>query len=173
MILLRLFPPAAMAMVWRLAIVLAGAFAVYVVWTSPPMELPSTAPTPRPARQTHTGDASKATMASVTQTYPEIAERPLFYPSRKAWAPPPPPPAPVVSTAPPPLTDYALVGVILSGNTRSALIRTPGGSKTITLGEGQELQGWKLQEITRDRLRFAAGDAQYDMNFPKPSEIKR
>jgi hypothetical protein len=36
-----------------------------------------------------------------------------------------------------------------------------------------ELQGWKLQEITRDRLRFAAGDAQYDMNFPKPSEIKR
>jgi hypothetical protein len=30
-----------------------------------------------------------------------------------------------------------------------------------------------LQEITRDRLRFAAGDAQYDMNFPKPSEIKR
>jgi type II secretory pathway component PulC len=173
MILLRLFPPAAMALVWRLAIVLAGAFAVYVVWTSPPMELPSTAPAPRPARQTHTGDASKATMASVTQTYPEIAERPLFYPSRKAWAPPPPPPAPVVSTAPPPLTDYALVGVILSGNTRSALIRTPGGSKTITLGEGQELQGWKLQEITRDRLRFAAGDAQYDMNFPKPSEIRR
>ena len=87
MILLRLFPPAAMALVWRLAIVLAGAFAVYVVWTSPPMELPSTAPAPRPARQTHTGDASKATMASVTQTYPEIAERPLFYPSRKAWAP--------------------------------------------------------------------------------------
>jgi hypothetical protein len=100
MILLRLFPPAAMALVWRLIIVLAGAFAVYVVWTSPPMELPSTAPAPRPARQTHTGDASKATMASVTQTYPEIAERPLFYPSRKAWAPPPPPPAPVVSTAP-------------------------------------------------------------------------
>jgi hypothetical protein len=30
-----------------------------------------------------------------------------------------------------------------------------------------------LEEITRDRLRFAAGDARYDMNFPKPSEVKR
>jgi len=173
MILYRLFASAAMALAWRLALVLAAAFAVYAVWTSPPMELPSTAPVSRPARQMHTGDASKATTASVNQSYPEIAARPLFYPSRRAWKPPPPPPPPVVSTAPPPLTDYALVGVILSGATRSALIRPPGASTTITLGEGQELQGWKLQEITRDRLRFAAGDAHYDMNFPKPSEIKR
>jgi hypothetical protein len=61
----------------------------------------------------------------------------------------------------------------VSGDTRSALIRQPGTNTTITLGEGQELQGWRLQEITRDRLRFSSGDARYDMNFPKPSESRR
>jgi hypothetical protein len=169
----RMFPPAVLALVWRLGIMLAAAFAVYDVWTMPPMELPTFAPAPRPAPRTHSGDPAQETIAAVNRTYPEIAARPLFYPSRQAWAPPPPPPAPEVSTTPQPLTDYALVGVIVSGDTRSALIRQPGTNTTITLGEGQELQGWRLQEIRRDRLRFSSGDARYDMNFSKPSETRR
>jgi hypothetical protein len=165
----------ALALVWRFALVLAAAYAVFLVWTMPPMELPSAALAPRPARSAESAAANAAAVAldHTHDQYNDTAARPLFYPSRQPWAPLPPPPPPVVSTAPPPLTDYAVIGVIVSGDTRSALIRPPGANKTITLGEGQELQGWKLEEITRDRLRFAAGDARYDMNFPKPSEVKR
>jgi lipoprotein-anchoring transpeptidase ErfK/SrfK len=162
---------AVMALVWRLVLVMAAAYALFAVWTAPPMDLPAPARRPAAARPSQAAEAGGDANAAA---YSAIAEHPLFYPSRKPWQPPPPPPPPPpASTAPAPLTDYALVGVIVSGETRSALIRPPGGNKTITIRVGQELNGWTLKEITRDRLHFAAGDAGYDMNFSKPSEIKR
>jgi hypothetical protein len=129
--------------------------------------------TPGPAAAPAADAGGDAAAPAAKATYPAIAEHPLFYPSRTPWAPPPPPPPKPVSTAPSPLTNYALIGVIVSGETRTALIRPPGASKTITIAEGQSLGGWTLQEITRTRLRFAAGDASYEMNFPKPSESRR
>jgi hypothetical protein len=53
------------------------------------------------------------------------------------------------------------------------LIRPASSGKTITLSEGQQLEGWTLQEIRRDGLRFAAGDASYEMVFAKPSESRQ
>ncbi len=129
--------------------------------------MPPAAPAPAAA------DAAAAPAPGEPGAYADIAAHPLFFPSRTPWVPPPPPAPVVVSKAPPPLTNYALVGVVVSGDSRTALIRPPGARKTIMLAEGQDLAGWTLQEITRTRLRFAAGAASYDMNFPKPSEIKR
>jgi type II secretory pathway component PulC len=166
--------PTIIALVWRFAVVLIAASMAVIAWTSSPMDLQSIGQVSRPTKAPQTGPpASNSMVATVNPSYPAIAARPLFYPSREPWLPPPPAQPAPVSTAPSPLTNYALVGVIVSGHTRSALIKPPGGNKTITLGEGQELGGWTLQEITRDRLRFAAGNASYDMNFLKPSESKR
>ncbi|WP_048863293.1 hypothetical protein, partial [Acidisphaera rubrifaciens] len=117
--------------------------------------------------------AARAAEAVVQTAYPAIAEHPLFYPSRTPWTPPPPPPPAPAAPARSPLTDYVLVGVIVSGQARSALIRPPGTAKIIRLAEGQDLAGWKLEEITRNQLRFAAGGSTYDMTFPRPSAARK
>jgi hypothetical protein len=166
--------PITTALTWRLALVLMSGFVLFTVWTSSPAELQSIGGNAMAARpQQANAPASDAVTPSVTPSYAAIAEHPLFYPSRMPWVPPPPPQPEPVSTAPSPLTNYALVGVIVSGHTRSALIKPPGANKTITLEEGQELDGWTLQQITRDRLHFAAGSASYEMAFRKPSESAR
>ncbi len=164
---------AAVALAWRLVLVLAAAAALYVAWTTQPTRSDpgsdglAVAGSPPPALP------SDGTAQPEKTAYAAIAQQPLFYPSRKPWAPPPAPTPPPVVKAPPPLTKYVLVGVILSGQSRSALIRPPGAAEVITLEEGQNLEGWRLQEISRARLRFSAGDNSYDMTFPKPSESKR
>jgi len=166
--------PTAMALMWRFALVLIAGFALTAVWNSSPMELQSIGGGTKPTKPPQASAPGPDHIApTVTPSYAAIAEHPLFYPSRMPWVPPPPPRPEPVSTAPSPLTNYALVGVIVSGHTRSALIRPPGANKTITLGEGQELDGWTLQQITRDRLYFAAGGVSYEMDFRKPSESVR
>jgi hypothetical protein len=165
---------AVVALTWRLVLVVAAAYALFVVWTAPVVDLPVRAQPTATAKPAHAIEAARNANAAGAAPYSDIAEHPLFYPSRVPWRPPPPPVAPPAkSTALAPLTKYALVGVIVSGDTRSALIKPPGAKKTIFLGVGQELDGWMLKEITRDRLHFAAGNARYDMNVAKPSEIKR
>jgi hypothetical protein len=160
------------ALAWRVAMALVAAGALFVAATIPPI------------RSTPGIGASGAGIASGAPamnqdtgphntSFPAIAEHPLFYPSRTPWSPPPPPKPPVVAKAPSPLTKYALVGVVVSGETRSAIIRPSGAAKNITLAEGQGLDGWTLQEITSTSLRFAAGTASYEMTFPKPSETRR
>lgn len=115
----------------------------------------------------------EAAAGGSTGSYPAIAAHPLFYPSRTPWAPPLPPTPKPVSTAPAPLTNYGLIGVIASGDARSALIRPSGARKTITIAEGQQLGGWTLQKITRTSLQFAAGEARYEMTLQKPSQNQR
>ncbi len=102
-----------------------------------------------------------------------VLEHPLFYVSRTRWAPPPAPVEEPPPPAPSTLNNYSLVGVIVSGTSRSALIRLAGEGRTILLSEGQELEGWTLREVTRERLYFTSGDSSYEMPLLKPSETKR
>lgn len=165
---------AVVALAWRLVLVIAAAYALFAVWRAPAVDLPVPVQPTATATPAQAIEAARNANAAGPASYSAIAEHPLFYPSRAPWRPPPPPAAPPAkSTALAPLTNYALVGVIVSGDTGSALIKPRGGKKTIFLGVGQELDGWMLKEITRDRLHFAAGNATYDMNVAKPSEIKR
>jgi hypothetical protein len=165
---------AVIALAWRLILVAAAAYALFAVWNVPPVNLPAPRGPLAAAEAAQAAAAPATTTAAAVASYPAIAAHPLFYPSRSPWRPPPPPPPkPPAPKAPPTLTKYALVGLIVSGDTRIALIKPPGSEKTILLGVGQELNGWMLKEITRDRLRFAAGDAGYDMTLSKPSEVNR
>ncbi len=158
---------------WRFAVVLAAASTLAVAWTISPMRSEPVVHASGAGTSILAEAAAGAVTPAAKLSYPAIAEHPLFYPSRSPWIAPPPPPPKPVSAATNSLTGYAVIGVITSGSARSALIRPPGAKKTITMAEGQELDGWKLQEITRAGLRFGAGDASYEMKFLKPSETRR
>jgi len=168
--LLRLIVPLG----WRMACVLAALLALIVVWEIPLAEF-------RPARRVAPAKSSDAEATAdqplqivADTTYPAIGQRPLFYPNRTRWQPPPPPPPPSPQVrAPPPLTNYQLAGVIVSGNNRTALVKAPGGRQTLILAEGQQLDGWTLQQIAGTQLLFVSGKATYEMKLPKPSESGR
>ena len=157
----------------RSVAVLVAASAVAFVLTTPTTELRIYAPVAGRAIPAEANGSAAAETAKAETNYSDIAAHPLFYPTRTPWVPPAPPAEAPVETAPSPLTNYMLVGVIVSGTDRSALIRSSGDGKTIMLGEGQELEGWTLREITRERLYFASGDATYEMPLVKPSESGR
>lgn len=161
-----------LALLWRGIILLLAGYVAFIAWILPPADVSALAPARRTAAPSQPVQPTSETPPRADVDHTAIAEYPLFYPSRKRWNPPPPPETPPVVEEPSALTGYALVGVIISNESRSALVRPPGASKVLTLGEGQELGGWTLKEITRDRLRFAAGTATYDMSFPKPSEVR-
>ena len=165
---------AALGWSWRIAALAAAALMLVLLLTMPseqfgPPEAPPEAANPRRAAE----PAAEAP-AAVAIEFPAIATHPLFYPTRKPWTPPPPPPpeppAAVVAT-PSPLTNYFLVGVVVSDSMRSALVRAQ-ADKILTLSEGQEIEGWTLKEITPERLFFTAGNATYEMTGRKPSEIR-
>jgi len=154
---------------WRSTVLLLAVLAA--VWQlAMPIELPVSAPLPSTPATT---PAAPASVAAVSPAYPAIAEHPLFFPTRQPWAPPVPKAAPPVLAAPVPtpahpLKKYQLVGVVISEDARTALLKPSDGGKTVFISEGQQLNGWTLREITRDALYFASGDAAYDLQFPTP-----
>jgi general secretion pathway protein N len=166
---------AAVALGWRFAALAAAAAVVALLLTIPSEQFGAAEPVSEPTNVRRTNEPAAEAPAARLMDYPAIAEHPLFYPTRKPWAPPPPPPPepppPVVAAAPSPLTDYFLVGVVLSDSMRSALVRAQ-ANKILTLSEGQEIEGWTLKEITPERLFFTAGAATYEMTGRKPSEIR-
>lgn len=158
------------ASAWRLALVLAAGAAL-AAEVSGSGDAPLRGDPPVVAQ---IPDAAPA-VASVRSDHPAVAERPLFHPSRRPWMPPAaPPPDAAVAPVPPPMplpppSGYTLVGVVVSGPTRSALLRAPGGGGAINVVEGQALDGWILREISPECLRFEAQGAEHDLRFPPPT----
>lgn len=78
----------------------------------------------------------------------EVAERPLFSPSRR------PPLGEVATATPRQALDLTLIGVVLSSEERLAIV-TPGGQgKAVRLGVGDSIQGWTLVELESERATF-------------------
>ena len=156
---------------WRCGLVLA-ALAVVIFELSMPSSLPD-APT---VGKLGVPESSSAALPSSIGNYGAIGESPLFMASRKPWAPPPPVPVvpPAISPSPPrlssrpPPSGYALVGMVLSGETRRALIR-PSNGPTVMLSEGDAIEGWKLQKIQDGVVHFVADGESFDLAFSKLS----
>ena len=150
---------------WRAVLVLMAALAVASEWIAP-RELAQY--TPALGTATNPPVEGGPAAAPSAGTYPAIAEHPLFYPTRLPWAAPPPPAAATTTaqTAPVPLANYILSGVVITNTNRVALLKSSNTAKTIALTEGRELDGWTLRKIGRERLRFESGSATYEMSFP-------
>ena len=150
-------------LVWRSLAVLASAIAVAAQLAMPvQLPVPELFVTPQPDTARHAGLPPRpATL------YPAIAEHPLFSPTRKPYvAPHPPTPAAVAEGST--LRDYLLLGTVIAGNTRIALLKQPGNHQTIRATPGETIAGWKLREITPDALQFEDAAARFTLHLPNP-----
>lgn len=93
-------------------------------------------------------------------SFTEIGERPLFVPTRRPFVPPPEAEAeaiPVEEPPPEPLL-AELVGVVLAGQQRAALVQEQGAAGPRRLAIGQTVDGWRVEEVEAGRALFRRGD---------------
>jgi len=86
------------------------------------------------------------------QAYPESVARPLFIPTRR------PAPAQAVAAAPAfNRGQFQLLGVIIVGNTKTAMLREKSSGKVHRVEMGREVNGIKVASIERDSVTLAQG----------------
>ena len=108
------------------------------------------------ARQT-TQDAKLPALASpplFVTDYPQTTLRPIFFADRRMPEKPKPKPVLVadvkVQPALPPPDPLQLVGIMGSGPSKRALLRTKTDTQGKWLNVGDDYRGWQLREITTD-----------------------
>jgi hypothetical protein len=93
------------------------------------------------------------------ESYAEIAERPLFVPTRR-------PPAVAAPTAAhsQTLDAYSIVGIVAAPDRAVALIHGPTAS-ILHLRKGETLEGWTLETIEPNKLVFVSGEQHQTLEF--------
>lgn len=146
--------------------------------------------TPPSARRSDSASPPSASTAAVNPpaeasaaARTALADRPLFDPSRRPYAPPPPAPPPRPSAAPTPapppaprLPKLTEQGWVLSGTVvgaddnaedRIALLRSARGGAVRKVKQGEELQGWRVVRVEPGRLSLRAGAQNDEMVLPR------
>jgi len=97
------------------------------------------------------------------QRFSAVIERPLFAPSRR-------PPLQASDDSEGAWSSFALAGIIITPDSREALIRHGSPPAIAHVREGQDLEGWVVRSILPDRVVFAGGGALHELRLmPKPS----
>ncbi len=132
----------------------------YLFWRQATIEIARTAIAPSPAEGPRDVTAApsdvapQATLPPRDELYETLA-RPLFTASRRPPEPDPPrqdQPDDESSIAAGP-DELHLVGMMRDGKTRNrALIRASGQPIAVWVDEGQDVEGWTLQSVERDRV---------------------
>jgi type II secretion system (T2SS) protein C len=123
---------------------------------------------PAPSAGTAAPAAAKAAAPPVERAlgplveFGETAARPLFAESRR--------PAAAPAAAPPRKATLRLEGVIAIGATKHALLRDNGGNRRFRVGEGDEVAGWTVRRIERDRVVLASPDGEITLETGHPAE---
>jgi len=91
-------------------------------------------------------------VVAVDQAYPETAARPLFIPTRR-----PAPEAPAEAKGSIPKGQYVLVGVIIVGENRTAMLKEKSTGRTVHVERGKELNGIKVAEISPETVTLSLG----------------
>jgi hypothetical protein len=90
--------------------------------------------------------ASLPPLAAFTAT----SERPLFSPSRR-------PPAAAAPRGTSALDGrYRLLGLVIAGTARRALVAEIAGGRKFEIGEGEAIEGWVVKRIDRDAVLLAS-----------------
>jgi len=85
--------------------------------------------------------------------FSDVDARPLFNPSRQPVASV----AAVGNAAGTDATNLTLIGVILDGNDRLALIRSAGAAFATGVRQGASIEGWTVAEVDPDRVVLQSG----------------
>jgi hypothetical protein len=99
--------------------------------------------------------------------YAEVLARPPFATTRR-----PPPPAAAQSASSTPLA-ATLVGVILGSGGRRALVEHGEPAQVTRVSEGQEIDGWTITAIQRDRIILRRAEESDELKIkdrPSPSQ---
>jgi len=102
---------------------------------------------------------------TLASNFEAIAERPLFSQTRRPAPPKPPPAATEIKQEPPPPLAATLLGIVISPSARSAVVRLTRG-KTVTVAEGEFVDGWELKRVMPDLARFQYKTATAELSFP-------
>jgi hypothetical protein len=106
-----------------------------------------------------------------------IVERPLFSPMRRPPQPAPPEPEVAVveeaavepaaqpAPPPPPPISFSLVGIVIIGDQRVALVQPLDGGKAVQLREGDEFSGWTAALIDSERAVFRSAYAEEELTL--------
>lgn len=93
-----------------------------------------------------------------------LANRPIFDPSRHAAMAMAAPPV-ATSTAPPPT--LVLAGLLVGSGKRVALIRTPDQKDLVVAHEGDTVSSWLIKEITPDHVVISSNGEAQELRFPQ------
>jgi hypothetical protein len=120
------------------------ALAALALWPFLPQRAPAE---PAPAAAS-TGDAGQK-LASLPPfaDFAETSARPLFAPTRR-----PTPGAAALGID----GRYRLLGLVIAGSARHALVAPVAGGPALELGEGEAIDGWTVTRIERDRVTLAS-----------------
>lgn len=140
------------ALLVLLLIALAGVLALEVRQSqSTTVSLPAVSPSKAAVDEAPTLALGGAA-ASETQ---DILDRPLFFPSRR-----PVPPQKIAvaeaKAAPEPPLNFVLIGTILTGPVRTALVK-PEREPSVEIKQGQVVNGWTISSIDADRIMVRHG----------------
>lgn len=86
------------------------------------------------------------------QAYPEVVARPLFTPTRR-----PAPPQAVAAASAFNRGQFQLLGVIMAGNSKTAMLREKSNGKIHRVEQGREVNGIKVASIDREAVTLAQG----------------
>lgn len=137
------------------------AAAIYSEVSAPPEAAPSASPPAAGARQAKAEAPTPPTMPPL-QRFAAVTERPLFSPSRQ-------PPLQASGDSEGAWSSFVLAGIIITPDSREALIRHGKPPTIAHLREGQDLEGWVVRSILPDRVVFAGGDTLHELRLtPKP-----
>ncbi|MCB1810952.1 MAG: hypothetical protein KDK04_04405 [Candidatus Competibacteraceae bacterium] len=106
--------------------------------------------------------------------YAETVERPLFYPERRPPKPEPEPVALPEPPAPPPEeSEITLIGVLITPQSTTAMVRVENAEKTDLLKIGDKVETWQLAEIKTESVVLRKGgetkELTLERNQRKPS----
>lgn len=134
------------------------AAAIYSEVSAPPeAALAASPPAAVSSRQAKAEAPTPPTMPPL-QRFSAVTERPLFSPSRQ-------PPLQASDDSEGAWSSFALAGIVITPDSREALIRHGKPPTIAHLREGQDLEGWVVRSILPDRVVFAGGDTLHELRL--------
>jgi hypothetical protein len=131
---------------------------IYVETSAPGLDLPAHQGAQHGAAAIAGGDEASFAMPPL-DSLAEVLRRPLFSASRKA------PTAAVAAAADAVSTGFTLVGIVLSPRGNRALVEHGQPSHLDHAREGQELDGWTVEKILRDRVVLRHADERVEVKL--------
>lgn len=119
-------------------------------------------------------DTPKA-MGSI-DAYREIVERPLFSETRRPPEPftqPAAPAVPQISRAPAARADLVLLGVVITPDSRRAVLRSASDKKANLKGLGDDINGWQLAAIEPRKVRLTRGTEEKVLELERKAAPQR